>query len=183
MKQDSLTFIFELISVHYPAYSFENRQDVHLLDLPLYDIKAILSLLLHYTCLLNGRDVFTTPLCHSLPQPDQLIIRNFLQRMSKNISKNALDTVLLECIQGEITKNSCWHSFSESTDCQSPLMVLFGGTPVSKPTRLQEKDRIISKLKAELEIEKFDKLDLQSDIKTYVDKNKKLGKYTTSCFW
>lgn len=164
-----------MFSKHYPNYLFENKTDIHLFDLPEIDLKALTSLLMHYTCIYDRRDVLTSPLCHSLSQTTQLIIRNFLQKITKNVTKDTMNDIIKSCIDdaSDHLPTNQWLSVETTCSKNSPLQDLLK-TPVSKFGRLYEKDKLISTLKSELEAERYEKADLQEELKLQSEKSKKI---------
>ncbi|XP_044265384.1 nucleoporin nup211 [Tribolium madens] len=175
VAQDVLTFIFDLFGRHYPNYLFHNKTEIHLFDLPEIDLKAIISLLMHYTCIYDRRDVLTSPLCHSLSQSTQLIIRNFLQKTTTSVNKESMSDIIKSCIDdaSDHLITNQWLSVETSCSSNSPLQDILK-TPISKFGRLHEKDKIISKLKSEIEAERYEKADLQEELKLQLEKSKKI---------
>lgn len=137
---------------------------------------------MHYTCIYDRRDVLTVPLCNTLDQKTQIHIRNFLEKVTSNITYEELQRHM----QSNYDENALDTSVCMSDICspliyQSPLQDILK-TPSFKAGRLQVKDREISKLKSELELERYEKADLQEEIKLQIEKNKKLGmSYLTKC--
>lgn len=146
-------------------------------DLPETDLKAITSLLLHYTCIYDRRDVLTSPLCYSLSAPTQIIIRNFLQKFNKEFTNSALNVLIEQCLEEvSLNLNNHWINIGGSIGRNSPLQDLLK-TPVSKFGRLHEKEKNISDLKSALELERYEKADLQEELRLQIDKNLKIGKF------
>ncbi|XP_049820003.1 repetitive organellar protein isoform X2 [Aethina tumida] len=156
---DVLTFIFDIFSKYYPKFSFKNKSNLHISDLSKSEVSSITSLLMHYTCIYDRRDVLTVPLCNTLDQKTQIHIRNFLEKVTSNIT--------YEELQRHMQSN-----YDENALDTSDILK----TPSFKAGRLQVKDREISKLKSELELERYEKADLQEEIKLQIEKNKKLDK-------
>lgn len=152
---------------------------IHLNDLPLTDLAAITSILMHYTCIHDRRDVLTSPLCYNLQEFTQIKIRNFLERVQEctNLSYNELVTVIENCI-GEQSQIQNWLSSNNFNNSRSPLQDVLK-TPVLKSTRMIERDKEIAKLKSNLELVQEEKETIEEELKNQITKNKKLGKKQT----
>ena len=86
-----------------------------------------------------------------------------------------MDKIIKICIDdaSDHLANNQWLNVETSSCSNSPLQDLLK-TPVSKMGRLHEKDRLIAKLKTELDAERYDKTELQEELKKQMDRNKKL---------
>lgn len=106
-------------------------------------------------------------------------IKMFLEKIDNDISTEQLVDVIKECCaktNAEILPSPCVSSVNgDDLVRDSPLQDLLCRTPQSKPSRFVEKDREINKLKTELELERYEKADLQEELKAQCEKNSKLG--------
>lgn len=136
---------------------------------------------MHHACITDRREVLTSPLCHQLSSSTQLKIKMFLEKIDNDISVEQLVEVIKECSErtNELILTSPCVSVAHGDDLarDSPLQDLLCRTPQSKPSRFLEKDREINKLKTELELERYEKADLQEELKAQCEKNNKLGIY------
>ncbi|KAJ8959498.1 hypothetical protein NQ318_022195 [Aromia moschata] len=178
IESDVLTCLFEILNQYYPNFIINNKAYVHLSDLPLNDVSLITSLLLHYTCIHDRRDVLTSPLCHNLKQNTQKCIRTFLEKIqeAKKLGNGELINIIESCIK-EVNKKTeaCqWLSMTGSPiSKESPLQDILQ-TPTIKENRLLRKDKEITRLKTELELAQEEKESAEEDLKLQIEKNKKL---------
>ncbi|CAH1116630.1 unnamed protein product [Phaedon cochleariae] len=180
---DVLTCLFHILNRHYPYFEINDKSNIHLSDLPYNDIASITSLLMHYTCIHDRRDVLTSPLCHTLQPVTQLGIKTFLEKVQEcpKLTSEELGKIVLTCLEDKNDKNTNqsqkWLSVaqSSSTSKQSPLLDILK-TPASKLSRLQEKDREITRLITDLELIQEEKENLEEDVRLQIEKNKKLEK-------
>lgn len=142
----------------------------------------ITSLLMHYTCIHDRRDVLTSPLCHNLQQTTQVCIKSFLEKVQEysELTNEALNKIITACEEEMETFSSkqSVQSFSppdEFTTAESPLQNILK-TPSTKLSRLIEKDREIVRLKTDVEIMQEEKDNLEEDLRMQIERNKKLGK-------
>lgn len=185
---DVLTCLFRVLGQHYPDFIIDNKANIHLTDLSSSDLSAITSLLLHYTCIHDRRDVLTSPLCYNLQQITQICIKNFLEKIQvcTKITNEELINII-QCCVDEIEKKpdmSCHLLAIANTPVnrKSPLQDLLR-TPASKNVRLQEKERELNKLKTELELVQDEKESLEEDLKLQIEKNTRLGKFKYILFF
>lgn len=177
---DTVIAIFQLLKARYPNFTFEDDTVISLSAISNDDLIALTSLLMHHTCITDRREVLTSPLCHRLSPVTQLSIKIFLEKVDVNVTINELLEIIQQCTgQGEMSlRNSYnWIASGDSPiNNGSPLQTLLNRTPSSKSSRFFERDREIKKLKSELEQERYEKTDLQEELKLQCDRNTKLGK-------
>ncbi|XP_076266975.1 uncharacterized protein LOC143200443 isoform X2 [Rhynchophorus ferrugineus] len=169
---DDLTFIFELLSKHYPKFEIQDKASIHVSNLSRSDLINVTSLLLHYTCIHDRRNVLTSPMCHNLSSATQQHIKSFLEKVTAEISYDALEEVIKSLFIKNL-KIPCQLYNSGSSNKATPLQDILR-TPTTKMKKMEEKDKEIRTLKRELETEKFYKADLEDDIKDLTDKVGKL---------
>ncbi|XP_025834068.1 COP1-interactive protein 1-like isoform X3 [Agrilus planipennis] len=177
---DILTTIFKTLKKEYPHCQFDNEKTVHIQDLTNNDIIIISSLLMHYSCVFEHRDVLTSPLCQRLSHHTQLCIRMFLEKIQNDVTKDILFETIKNCtFVNEFKKklqSSQWMSGGDSPlSSRSPLQELLY-TPGYKKAYIQEREREINKLRQELEVERYEKLDIQEELKQQQEHNEKIGK-------
>ncbi|KAF5305007.1 hypothetical protein FQR65_LT07798 [Abscondita terminalis] len=139
------------------------------------DLIIICSLLLHYSCIHDRRDVLTSPLCYQLSKQTQTTIKGYLEKTKNDINLDKLFDIIEASFEWK-KENKSLNDFTLSCDYSnvaSPLQALLH-TPVSKGPRYKEKDREINKLRSELDLERFEKIDLQKELSEEKDKNKNL---------
>lgn len=109
-----------------------------------------------------------------------MAIRLFLEKVDRNVTNLRLTEIINECVSkvsGNVANQNFHRITSASGDshmsCMSPLQELLRGSPVPRKTILQEKE--IQKLRSELEMERFEKADLQEELKAQSETNLKLG--------
>lgn len=182
---DTVFTIFQLLKTKYPKFTFENEAVASLTAVSDNDLIALSSLLMHHTCITDRREVLTSPLCHKLSADTQLSIKIFLERVDANITIKELHEIIQQCTgQGDmrLKRSYNWIASGDSPiNNGSPLLSLLHNTP-SKTSRFFEKDREIIKLKTELEQERYERADLQEELKLQCDRNTKLGKCTCRFF-
>ncbi|XP_060536310.1 coiled-coil domain-containing protein 18-like isoform X2 [Cylas formicarius] len=170
---DELTFILWLIGQHYKNFEVKNQPSIHVSDLSRDDLLKITSLLMHYTCIHDRRNVLTSPLCYNLHPATQILIKSFLEKMDNNITNETLEKVILN-IFAEVKKQTSYLDLSIlSCATESPLQDVLQ-TPASKKFKLREKDKEIVKLRQDLELEKEEKSDLAEELQSLMEKNSKL---------
>lgn len=156
------------------------------------DLFYITSLLMHYTCIHDRRDVLTSPLCHNLQQITQICIRSFLERVQEcsELTNETLQSIITSC-EADTEKysseqSSQWLSLSAGIAIgKSPLQDILK-TPSTKGSRLLEKEKEIANLKSNLDLIQEEKENLEEDLKIQTERNKKLGKFCfkkVSCFF
>lgn len=135
--------------------------------------------MLHHSCITDGREVLTSPLCHKLSQTTQLCIKLFLEKVDFDVTRETLNEVINLCVASRDKTSSSSSTEYEDTplNCNSPLQDLLTRTPKFKNSRLIEKEREIKQLKNDLDLERFEKADLQEEFKLLQEKNDKLSKY------
>ena len=181
IESDVLTCLFNVLNQHYPNFVINNESNVHLSDLSQGDLSSITSLLMHYTCIYDRRDVLTSPLCHNLRQLTQVCIKNFFEKIQECtiISNEELVKIIASCVEEDTKADvTCqWLSVANSPLSKriSPLQDILK-TPTTKNSKLLEKDKEITRLKSELELTQDEKEGLEEDLKLQVEKNKRLGK-------
>lgn len=86
--------------MHYPLFSLTNNY-AKLSDMHRKDLSALTSLLMHYTCIHDRRDILTSPLCHQLKQVTQMYIKNFLEKLqdSSSLTIDKLANVVDKCVE------------------------------------------------------------------------------------
>lgn len=182
IEQDVLTCLFHVLGEHYPKFTIKNKSFVHINDINNEDLFYITSLLMHYTCIHDRRDVLTSPLCHNLQQTTQICIRSFLERTQEfsEISKETVKSIVALCtadIEKYSDQTQQWISLpAGSVVGKSPLQDIFR-TPSTKGGRLLEKDKEIIKLKRSLELLQDEKENLEEDVRIQTERNKKIGKF------
>lgn len=169
----------------YPNFTFEDETVASLTAVSDNDLISLLSLLMHHACITDRREVLTSPLCHRLSPVTQLNIKIFLEKVDTDVTIKELHEIIRQCTghrEINLKKSYNWIASGDSPiNNGSPLHALLQ-TPSSKTSRFLEKDREINKLKTELELERFEKADLQEELKVQCDKNIKLGKSISLCF-
>lgn len=138
--------------------------------------------MLHHSCITDGREVLTSPLCHKLSQTTQLCIKLFLEKVDFDVTRETLNEVIHLCVtnMAKTTLPSlpfCTEFRDAPLNCGSPLQDLLTKTPKFKNSRYLEKEREIKQLKKDLDLERFEKADLQEEFKLLQEKNDKLSKY------
>lgn len=113
----------------------------------------------------DKRDIFTLPLCQKLHKKSQLSIKEYLQSVNKEVTFSDLHKLIG---QHRIQE------YNESKPTQSPLTDVFR-TPILKIKF--EKDKAVNKLKNALELEQYQKADLQDDLEREIKKNENLGRH------
>ncbi|KAK9880447.1 hypothetical protein WA026_011693 [Henosepilachna vigintioctopunctata] len=168
-KNDANVFkiLLHILSKIYNNAQIEYSQYNSFLELSEDDLKIITSLLMHYTCIYDRRDILTSPLCHRLSKNTQVCIRSFLQKVDNEINYEDLEIIIKE-----LSVNDNEDSFKNNDKFHSPLMGILK-TPVSKASRFHEKDRELTKLKNMLELERYEKADLQEELRQQSEKIKK----------
>lgn len=178
-----MTVILGLLKKQYPNIAFNIKNVESWTDVPYKDLLSITSLLLHHTCIIDRREVLTSPLCNKLSQLTQLSIKLFLEKLDFNITNETLDEVINVCVA--IIKEEAMSTFdsplctiygNSSLNCKSPLEDLLIRTPKVKNSSCFEKIREIKHLKNDLEMERFEKADLQEELKLQQQRNDKLSK-------
>lgn len=178
---DVLTFIVHVLDRHYPKFKIENKLNVHLNDISFTHLCSITSLLMHYTCIHDRRDVLTSPLCYNLKQTTQLYVKNFLERIQEcsELSNEALNNIIKSCVKNKlgssVDESPCLTVSNQLYMKHSPLQDILK-TPTSKSSKLVEKDREIGRLKTDLQLAQEEKENLEEDLRIQDEKNKKLGK-------
>lgn len=162
----------------FPNFNLDYLSNIHFQDLLEADLLVISSLLLYYSCIHDRRDVLTSPLCHKLSQTTQIYIRAFLENMKSQITRDDFFQILKQVINKDVNVK-CIRSYGlqagdSSLMSQSPLQDILQTTP-SRLGRLQEKDKEINKLRHEIDLERFEKGDLQNELDLQKERNKKLG--------
>ncbi|XP_045461208.1 uncharacterized protein PFB0765w [Harmonia axyridis] len=172
-KEDLLSKIdhtfLKVLTLLSDTYKHAHIEDINcdsFLELPEDKLIMITSLLMHYTCIYDGRENFTLPLCQNLSKKSQLSIKNFLQNVDKDVTYSDLKNI--------IGKDSIYDSV-ESKSTNSPLTDVFR-TPSLKRRFNYEKDRAVNKLKTALELEQYEKADVEDELRTQIKKTKKLEK-------
>lgn len=185
IEQDVLTCLFHVLNQHYPKFNIKNRSNIHISDMNNEDLFYITSLLMHYTCIHDRRDVLTSPLCHNLQQITQICIRSFLERVQEcsELTNETLQSIITSC-EADTQKysseqSSQWLSLSAGIAIgKSPLQDILK-TPSTKGSRLLEKEKEIASLKSNLDLIQEEKENLEEDLNVQIERNKKLGKF---CF-
>lgn len=171
--------MLELFKIQYPDFVFHN-DDLHFLsEASSEDLIVITSLLMHHSCITDRREVLTSPLCHRLSQSTQMNIKAFLEKVEHDVTLEKLQEIILECcaINCDTSDSSlvCNASGDSSSTVESPLQGLFVRTPHTRRSRFLEKNREINKLRLELQSERYEKQDLQEEVKAQLERNDKLG--------
>ncbi|KAJ8934117.1 hypothetical protein NQ314_013576 [Rhamnusium bicolor] len=180
IESDVLTCLFNVLNQHYPDFVIKNESHVHLSDLSQGDLSSITSLLMHYTCIYDRRDVLTSPLCHNLRQVTQVCVKNFLEKIQDctKVTNEELVRIVESCVEEgvKVDVSSQWLSVANSPLSRtSPLQDILK-TPTTKSTKLLEKDKEITRLKTELELTQDEKDNLEEDLKLQIEANKRLEK-------
>lgn len=176
-------FIFNLLKRQYPNFVFDSDDaTTSWTNFSHTDLISITSLLLHHTCITDRQEAITLPLCSKLPQLTQLNIKLFLENVDFDVTKEKLVEVIEQCsrIEQLSPTDPSFHSVYEASSllsCDSPLQDLFNGTPKGKKFGLIQKEREIKQLKRDLELERYEKADLQEELKMQQEKNDDLSKY------
>ncbi|KAF5301817.1 hypothetical protein FQA39_LY10602 [Lamprigera yunnana] len=173
-NEDLLVKMNKFFTVHYPNFPLHFDQ-LTLKDLRNGDLLTICSMLLHYSCMYDRRDVLIFPLCRELPPKTQSTIKNFLEKTTNLMTQdeffNAIEWLIntQKCKQNRVEMlNTCYSSGG------SPLQA-FLHTPISKSSRLKEKEKEINKLRLEFDLECFEKIDLEKELSTQKEHNKNLS--------
>ncbi|GLV40148.1 mushroom body defect [Carabus blaptoides fortunei] len=174
------TYITDFLKKHYPAYGIDNEPS-HSQDS--VEITYVCSLLLHYCCIKDCRPEFISPLCENLSLTIQVFMKTFLEDLqsgndiTRDVLKDAISSI--HKLSSTPTKpycNSPYNSPKLSTPNANPLVEFFR-TPLKKYQlnyELQKKE--VKTLLAQLDLERFEKADLQEELKFQYEKNKKLDK-------
>lgn len=173
-------FIFNLLKTQYPNFLFDTDNVISWTDLSHKDLVSVTSLLLHHTCITVRQDVITLPLCSKLPQNTQLIIKAFLENIDLHITREKLEEVIERCMkikQIVIIESPLSEEYEDCVCATSPLQSLLSGTPKTNKSRLFEKEREIKQLKNDLELERYEKADLQEELRLQKDENKSISMY------
>lgn len=170
--------VFNLLRTQYPNVSFNDVDSWPAISNE--DLLSITSLLLHHTCVTDPREVLTTPLCQNLSQATQLSIKLFLENVNYNTTNAELKEVIKLCVMKReeiiLSSSLCLTNEDSVLNCVSPLEDLLSGTPKLKNVRFLERDREVKRLKRDLELERYEKADLQEEFKLQQEKNEKLSK-------
>lgn len=173
-----LTYLFHVLSQHYPDFIIKDKANIHHTDLTPTDLSAVTSLLLHYTCIHDRRDVLTSPLCYNLQQITQMCIKNFLEKIQAcpKISNEELANII-QCCVDEVEKKpniicQLLAVANSPPNKRSPLHDILR-TPTSKNVKLIE----LNKLRTELELVRDEKESLEEDLKLQIEKYNRLGKF------
>ncbi|XP_050296425.1 uncharacterized protein LOC126736214 isoform X2 [Anthonomus grandis grandis] len=175
IPDDDLTVIFELLVQHYPQIKFNEMDSVHISDLLSSELVYLTSLLMHYTSVYDRRVAFTEPMCTMLDSNSQMMIKEFLEKISCETTTEELEGIIKEICTEDSKSLTCQFLplINTPINKKSPLQKFFS-TPFSKTLKFQEKDRQIDKLRRELEIEKAERTECEVENKNLVEKNKKL---------
>ncbi|CAH0551191.1 unnamed protein product [Brassicogethes aeneus] len=173
-ESDDLKFLFNLISTFYPKCIYEISSNLNLQQLTTIEITYLISLLLHYSCIYDRRDILTVPLCKGLNKKTQIYIRNFLEKVNATTSYDELINIINYKYERYLMDNNALWPNNYSLEPQSPLQEIF--TPNSKTKLPESKTREIIQLKSALELERYDKADIQEELKLQLDINKKMEK-------
>ncbi|XP_044747030.1 interaptin-like [Coccinella septempunctata] len=168
-KSDVSGTFFHLLTLLNDTYKHAQIDEINcgsFMELPEDKLIIIISLLMHYTCIYDGRDDFTLPLCHNLSKKSQLSIKDFLQNVNKDVTYSDLE---------KLVGKDRIYEHAESKPTQSPLTAVFR-TPSLKRKFNYEKDRTVTKLKTALELEQYQKADIEDDLKLQIKKTQKLEK-------
>ena len=130
---------------------------------------------MHYSCVIAKNELLVTPLCDKLSSEIQLSIRTFLERVDVMVTNPQLNDIIVLPYKNNVMDDSLarWKPAGDSIYVNSPLQD-FLKTPISKPCR-EERDRELKKLRSELELERYEKSDLQEELKECNEQIKKLG--------
>lgn len=169
MTDNIATRLFKLLKQHYSHFDF-NGSDLNVLTRK--DLIEIASLLMHFTAILEPREVFVEPLCSNLPESFQISIKKFLETFQHSKTREDFYDIIESCVKKESCVSPSWVCVSPVTN--SPLQKFFK-TPTPRFARFLEKDKEIQKLKTELEVERMDKLEVQDDLKMREQQIKKLS--------
>lgn len=173
---DCLAVSIDLIKAQYPNYIIDKEYLIDLSDLPNKNIVTVCSLLLHFGCVIERKDTLIMPSC-KLPPDIQHYIKNFLEKVNSKITNFHFKKIIEEMNESNISSTSYqWIPIGDSPLVGKSLLHDFLRSPNVKSTSL-EKDREIKRLKSELEIERFEKADLQEELKEQKGQIKKLGMY------
>lgn len=165
----------DLIKAQYSNYILDEDDLTDLQSLSVDNIITICSLLLHFACVIERKDSLIVPLCKKLPPNVQINIKNFLEKVNSKITNFHFKKIIDEMNESNISSTSYqWMPVGDSPLIGTSPLQDFLRTPGMIPTRL-EKDREIKKLKSELENERFEKADLQEELKEHKEEIKKLG--------
>ncbi|KAK9732199.1 hypothetical protein QE152_g13020 [Popillia japonica] len=171
---DCLAISIDLIKSHYPNYVIDKEYLTDLPDLPNKNVVTVFSLLLHFACVIERKDTLIMPSC-KLPPDIQHYIKNFLEKVNSKITNFHFKKIIEEMNESNISSTSYqWMPIGDSPLVGKSPLQDFLRSPNVKATSL-EKDREIKRLKSELEIERFEKADLQEELKEQKEQIKKLG--------
>lgn len=181
-EENDVQFIFNLLKAQYHNFSLDVTNINSWTDVSQKDLLAVTSLLLHHTCITDRHEEITSPLCCKLPQAIQFQIKHFLENVNLDITREKMETAIDLCVKlkEELSlSDSSFHTVYEVSPLyhQSPLQGLLTGTPKSKRSMLFEKEREIKQLKNDLELERYEKADLQEELKSYQQQIDGLSKY------
>lgn len=143
----------------------ENIKDIELLE--------IISLLLHYTCIYDKREMFTSPLCRLLSSNAQLSVKKFLESVDENIRKEELFQIISQCYCDKSPEVLQQRNHKKCTALGSPLQIFLQKSNYN----VLEKEAEIKKLQMKVTIEKQQIIELQEDLKTEQDINKTLSMF------
>lgn len=165
----------DLIKAQYPNYSLDNLLATDLQNLSTKNITTLCSLLLHFACVVERKDSLIVPSCNKLPQDVQMYIKNFLEKVNSRITNFHLKKIIEEMNESNISTTSYqWQPIGDSPLTGNSPLQEFLRSPITKTTKLH-KDREIKKLRSELELERFEKSDLQEELKEHKEQITKLG--------
>uniref|UniRef100_A0A1Y1KCN0 Uncharacterized protein n=1 Tax=Photinus pyralis TaxID=7054 RepID=A0A1Y1KCN0_PHOPY len=169
-----LSSIIYFLNKQYPNLILDCENDTDLEKISQNDLMMISSLLLHFSCIHDRRDVLTSPLCYQLSKATQISIKYYLENVHSDINKEKLFKIIEESINIRQFKSNPRTLSSEYSFHGSPLQQLLH-TPLPKLSRLREKDKEINKLQVEVDLERLEKFDLQDELAIQKECNKKLS--------
>ncbi|KAI4456813.1 structural maintenance of chromosomes protein 2 [Holotrichia oblita] len=173
---DCLGASIDLIKSQYPNYIIDKEYLTDLSDLPNKKVMTVCSLLLHYACVIERKDTLIMASC-KLPPDIQHYIKNFLEKVNSKITNFHFKKIIEEMNESNISSTSYqWMPIGDSPLVGKSPLQDFLRSPNVRSTSL-EKNREIKRLKSELEIERFEKADLQEELKEQKEQIKKLGMY------
>lgn len=168
VSEDIIHLLYKFLRKHYPDFNIEIERS-NLKELNEIDVIEITSLLLHYSCITDRRSCLTEPLCNNLSSDLQIIIRTFLELFPEKIDQNSFKSFIRKSFK---VSNDQIVQLKSPLSYGSPLKE-FLRTPTSK---VHFKDRELKKLRDEIELEKFEKADLQEELRAHQEKIEKIGR-------
>ncbi|KAK5649673.1 hypothetical protein RI129_000702 [Pyrocoelia pectoralis] len=173
-----LPTIIHFLKKQYPNFILDCNNYTDLQELEQNDLIMISSLLLHFSCIHDRRDVLTSPLCDQLSKATQTCIKFYLENVGNDINKEKLCQIIGESIN--IQKIQCKpYILSSGYLFQDSSLQQLLNTPVLK-SRYRDKDKEINKLRAEIDLERYEKFELQDTLAIQKECNRKLSQQVSS---